>query len=222
VRLLRGAIDKQEELLTAILQRSGVVEEIAHALDARVAKLEAAPPMTTQEIARLLDERVTRSEKTMAQISHNDSVHTLRDKVAALEATLNHYKEKSTQYEERYGSLAAGPQNRGKAVKEWGVGGVAPPPAAPQPRMGSEGAEEQDMGMAATERGAGRAAPLLGAPQPSIGIENKWDQRRGHSNISEDKGNAHPAKPVVACPPTAPQPQEVHLLTMAQTYAAAT
>jgi hypothetical protein len=39
----------------AILQRSGVVEEIAHALDARVAKLEVAPPMTAQEIAWLLD-----------------------------------------------------------------------------------------------------------------------------------------------------------------------
>jgi hypothetical protein len=49
VHLLCGAIDKQEELLMAILQKSGVVEEIVHALDARVAKLEVAcqePPMT--------------------------------------------------------------------------------------------------------------------------------------------------------------------------------
>jgi hypothetical protein len=107
VCLLHGAIDKQEELLMAILQRSGVVEEIAYALDARVAKLEAAPPMTTQEMAQLLDKQVTRSEKTMAQIAYNDSVRALRDKVAALEATLNHYKEKSAQYEECYGSLAA-------------------------------------------------------------------------------------------------------------------
>jgi hypothetical protein len=56
VRLLCGAIDKQEELLMAILQRSGVVGEIAHALDARVAKLAVAPPITAQEMARLLDE----------------------------------------------------------------------------------------------------------------------------------------------------------------------
>jgi hypothetical protein len=56
VCLLRGVIDQQEELLTAILQRSGVIEEIARALDARVAKLAAAPPMTTQEMARVLDE----------------------------------------------------------------------------------------------------------------------------------------------------------------------
>jgi hypothetical protein len=88
--------------------------------------------------------------------------------------------------------------------------------------MGSEGAEDQDMGMAVMERGAGRVATLLGAPQPSVGMENKQDQRGAYSNISEDKGNARPAKPVVACPPTTPQPQEVHLLTMAQTYAAAT
>jgi hypothetical protein len=222
VRLLHGAVDKQEELRTAILQRSGVVEEIARALDARVAKLEAALPITAQEMARLLDERVTRSQKTMAQTAHNDSVRALRDKVAALEATLNHYKEKSAQYEERYGSLAAGPQNRGDAVKERGAGGAAPPPAAPQPRIGSEGAEDQDMGIAATVRGAGRAAPLLGAPQPSVGMENKRDQRGARSNISEDKGNTHPAKPVAARPPTDPPPQEVLPLTTAQTYAAAT
>jgi hypothetical protein len=149
-------------------------------------------------------------------------MHALHDKVAALEATLNHYKEKNAQYEERYGSLAAGPQNRGEAAKEWGAGGAAPPLAAPPPRMGSEGVEDQDMGMAAMERGAGRAAPLLGAPQPSVGIDNKQDQRGARSNISEDKGNARPAKPVAAHPPTAPQPQEVRPLTMAQTYAAAT
>jgi hypothetical protein len=32
-----------------------MVEEIVHALDIRVAKLEAAPLMTAQEIAQLLD-----------------------------------------------------------------------------------------------------------------------------------------------------------------------
>jgi hypothetical protein len=222
VRLLRSAIDKQEELLMAILQRSGIVEEIARALDARVDKLEAAPPTTMQEMSWLLDERVTSSEKTMAQTSHNDSVRTLHDKVAVLEAILNHYKEKSAQYEQCYGSLAAGPQNRGEVAKERGAGGAAPPPAAPQPRIGSEGAEDQDMGMAAMERGAGRVAPLLGAPQPSVGMENKRDQRGAHSNISEDKGIARPAKPVAACPPKTLQPQEVRLLTTAQTYAAAT
>jgi hypothetical protein len=58
-------------------------------------------------------------------------MHTLHDKVAVLEATLNHYKEKSIQYEEYYGSLAAGLQNRGEVVKEWGAGGVVPLPAAP-------------------------------------------------------------------------------------------
>jgi hypothetical protein len=137
----------------------------------------------------------------MAQTSQNDSVRALRDKVATLEATLNHYKEKNAQYEECYGSLAAGPQNRGEAVKEWGAGGAAPPPAAPQPRMGSEAAEDQDMEMAAMERGAGRAAPLLGAPQPSVGMENKRDPRGARSNISEDKGTARPTKPVAARPP---------------------
>jgi hypothetical protein len=70
--------------------------------------------------------------------------------------------------------------------------------------MGSEGAEDQDMGIAVIERGVGRAAPLLGAPQPSVGIENKQDQRGAYSNISEDKGNTYVAKPVAACPPTAP------------------
>jgi hypothetical protein len=137
----------------------------------------------------------------MAQTSHNDSMCTLHNKVAVLEATLNHYKDKSVQYEECYGSLAAGPQNRGKIAKEQGAGRAAPPPAAPQPRMGSEGAEDQDMGMAVMERGAGRAVPLLGAPQPSIGMDNKRDQRSTHSNISEDKGNIYPAKPMAAHPP---------------------
>jgi hypothetical protein len=56
VCLLHGAIDKQEELLMAILQTSGMVEEIVHTLDTRVAKLEAAPPMTAQEMAQLLHE----------------------------------------------------------------------------------------------------------------------------------------------------------------------
>jgi hypothetical protein len=37
----------------------------------------------------------------MAQSSQNDSMHTLHDKLAVLEATLNHYKEKSAQYEEQ-------------------------------------------------------------------------------------------------------------------------
>jgi hypothetical protein len=78
------------------------------------------------------------------------------------------------------------------------------------------------MGMAVIERGAGGVVPLLGAPQPSIGMENKWDQRGAHSNISEDMGNAYPAKPMVACPSIAPQSQEVHPLTIAQTYIAAT
>jgi uncharacterized coiled-coil protein SlyX len=148
----------------AILQRSGMIEEIAHALDTRVAKLEVTPPITIQEMAQLLDERVTRSENTMAQTLHNDSLRALCDKVAALEATLNHYKDKSTQYEERYGCLAARAHNRGEAAKEWGAGRAVPPPAAPQPRIGPEGAEDQDMGMAVMERGAGRVVPLLGAP----------------------------------------------------------
>jgi hypothetical protein len=40
----------------AILQKSGIVEEIVYTLDARVAKLEVAPPMTVQEMAQPLDE----------------------------------------------------------------------------------------------------------------------------------------------------------------------
>jgi hypothetical protein len=88
--------------------------------------------------------------------------------------------------------------------------------------MGSEGADDQDMGMAVMERGAGRAVRLLGAPQLSVGMENNWDQRGARSNISEDKGNARPAKPMAACPPTAPQPREVRPLTTVQTYAVAT
>jgi hypothetical protein len=34
VHLLCGTVDKQEELLIAILQKSSMVEEIVHALDA--------------------------------------------------------------------------------------------------------------------------------------------------------------------------------------------
>jgi hypothetical protein len=97
---------------------------------------------------------------------------------------------------------------------EWGAGGAAPLLVAPQPRMGSGGEEIQDMGMVATERGAGRAAPLPGAPQPSVGLRDDQDQRGTRGNALESKGNACPAKPVVAHPPAAPQPQEVHPLTV--------
>jgi hypothetical protein len=88
--------------------------------------------------------------------------------------------------------------------------------------MGSGGEEAQNMGIAVMERWAARAAPLLGAPQPSIGLENKWDQRGTHGHTLEDNGYAHPAKPIAAYPAVALQPYEVRLLTMAQTYAAAT
>jgi hypothetical protein len=165
---------------------------------------------------------VTRSKKTIAQTSQNDSMHALHDKVSVLEAVLNYYKERSTQYEECYRRFATGPQNRGKVVMEQGAGRAVPLLVAPQLRIESGGAQAQDMGMVAIERGVGGVLPVLGAPQPSIGMENKWDQRGAHGNISEDKGNAHPAKPMVARPSIAPQPQEVHLLTMVQTYAVAT
>jgi hypothetical protein len=46
-------------------------------------------------MARLLDDQVTRSEKTIAQTSQNDSMYALCNKVSALEVLLKYHKEKS-------------------------------------------------------------------------------------------------------------------------------
>jgi hypothetical protein len=69
-------------------------------------------------------------------------MYALYNKFSVLEATLNHYKEKSAQYEEHYGRLTTRLQNRGEVVIEWGAGRVVPPPVASQLRMGSGGVED--------------------------------------------------------------------------------
>jgi hypothetical protein len=83
------------------------VEEMVHTIIDRVAKLEAGPPMTMQEMSRILDAKVARIEKAIAQTSQNNSIRALHDKITTLEASLRHHKEKSTKYEEHYGKMDA-------------------------------------------------------------------------------------------------------------------
>jgi hypothetical protein len=104
---LRCTVDSQEDLLLAILQKSGMVEDIVHALDNRVAKLEVGPLVTVQEMSHVLDEKVTRIKKAIAQTSQHDSICTLHDKVTALELSLRYHKEKCAKYEERCGRMDA-------------------------------------------------------------------------------------------------------------------
>jgi hypothetical protein len=64
------------------------VEEVVHAVDVRVAKLEAYPPMTVQEMSRLLDTKVARIKNAIAQTSQNNRTHALHDKITTLEVSL--------------------------------------------------------------------------------------------------------------------------------------
>jgi hypothetical protein len=88
-----------------ILQKSGIVADIVSALDDRVSKLEVGPLVTVQEMPCILDEKVTRIEKAIAQTSQHDSIHALYDKVTTLEASRRHHKGKCAKYQERYGRI---------------------------------------------------------------------------------------------------------------------
>jgi hypothetical protein len=58
-------------------------------------------------MCRVLDAKVARIKKAIAQTLQNDNIRALRDKITALEATLRHHMEKSAKYDHRYGKMDA-------------------------------------------------------------------------------------------------------------------